>query len=90
MGQKFTDEAFNHFGGKIKTIKVEWKQLSDYPGGESLGYKQFYEVFEETYDFEKAVKNTRFYKTMQKRGFQKIDGYETKESVIVILKQSKQ
>ncbi|SMP30251.1 hypothetical protein [Chryseobacterium profundimaris] len=28
--QKFTDEAFNHFGSKIKTIKVEWKQLPDF------------------------------------------------------------
>ncbi|MEC3876495.1 hypothetical protein [Chryseobacterium salviniae] len=90
LGQKFTDEAFNHFGNKIKTIKVKWKQLPDYPGGESLGYKQFYEVFDETYDFEKAVQGTRFYKTMQKKGYQKIDGYETKESVIVILKQLKE
>ena len=86
LGQKFTDEAFNHFGKKVKTIKVEWKQLSDYPGGESLGYKQFYKVFDETYDKFEAVKSTTFYKTMSKKGFDKIkDTYESENSVITIL-----
>jgi len=86
LGQKFTDEAFNHFGNKIKTIKVEWKQLPDYPGGESLGYKQFYEVFDETYDKFEAVKSTTFYKTMSKKGFTKIkDTYEEENSVKTIL-----
>ena len=86
LGQQWTNEAFEIFGNRIKTIKVEWKQLPDYPGGESLGYKQFYEIFEETYNFEDAVKGTQFYETMRKKGYQKIDGYEAKESVIVILK----
>ncbi len=86
LGQKFTDEAFNHFGSKIKTVKVEWKQLPDYPGGESLGYKQFYEVFDETYDKFEAVKSTTFYKTMSKKGFTKIkDTYEEENSIKTIL-----
>jgi hypothetical protein len=86
LGQKFTNEAFNHFWGKLKTIKVEGKQLSDYPRGESLGYKQFYEIFDETYDKFEAVKSTTFYKTMSKKGFTKIkDTYEAENSVITIL-----
>lgn len=85
LGQKFTDEAFNHFGGKIKTIKVEWKQLSDYPGGESLGYKQFYDIYDETGDAKEAVKSTTFYKTMSKKGFTEVKSAFPEESVKVIL-----
>lgn len=85
LGQKFTDEAFNHFGKKVKTIKVEWKELSDYPGGESLGYKQFYEVFDEIGDADEAVKSTTFYKTMSKKGFTKVKSAFPEKSVKVIL-----
>ncbi|MGG5210839.1 hypothetical protein ACQWU4_18115 [Chryseobacterium sp. MIQD13] len=85
LGQKFTDEAFNHFGKKVKTIKVEWKELSDYPGGESLGYKQFYEIFYEIGDADEAVKSTTFYKTMNKKGFTEIKSVFPEKSVKVIL-----
>ncbi|WP_292009210.1 hypothetical protein [Chryseobacterium sp.] len=88
LGQRFTDEAFNHFGKKIQTIKVEWKVLSDYPEGESLGYKQFNRVLEESYDKYKATQSTTFYKTMSKRGFstiKRVDQDESIESVTVIL-----
>lgn len=86
LGQKFTDEAFNHFAGRIKTIKVEWKQLPDYPGGESLGYKQYWETYFEIGDDMQAVRNTAFYKTMSKRGFIQIRSIRLEdESVIVVL-----
>lgn len=86
LGQKFTDEAFNHFRKKVKTIKVEWKQLSDYPGGESLGYKQYWETYFEIGDDIQAVRSTTFYKTMSKRGFTQVRSIRLEdESVIVVL-----
>jgi hypothetical protein len=85
LGQQWTDETFQIFGNKIKTIKVEWKSLPNYPGGESLGYKQFYKVFNETYDLNKAAKSTRFFETMSKREFDKIKYVDAQESIIVIL-----
>lgn len=85
MGQKFTDEAFNHFGTKIKTIKVEWKQLPDYPGGESLGYKQFSKIFEDTYDKYEAVQSTTFYKTMSKKGFSTIKAVYPEDNTVTAI-----
>ncbi|UEQ75364.1 hypothetical protein J8N07_17110 [Chryseobacterium arthrosphaerae] len=59
--------------------------MPDYPGGESLGYKQFYEVFDETDDAKEAVKSTTFYKTMSKKGFIEVKSVFPEESVKVIL-----
>jgi tRNA A37 N6-isopentenylltransferase MiaA len=69
----------------LKTIKVEWKQLPDYPNGEALGYKQFHKIFDETYDVVEAVKSTTFYNTMSKRGFTNIKKVFPEESIVVIL-----
>ena len=59
-----------------------------YPGGESLGYKEFYNVYNETGNDIQATKATTFYKTMSSKGFLtiKVDIYPEKEEVIVILK----
>jgi hypothetical protein len=87
LGQQWTDDVFEIFNSRIKSIKVEWKQLPQYPEGSSLGYKQFYKVYDETYDIGKAVKSTTFYETMSKKGFDNIhDVYEANNRVIVILK----
>jgi hypothetical protein len=51
--------------------------LHDYLGGQSLGYKQFWEVYNKTQNESEALKATTFYKTMSKKGISKI----TKESV---------
>jgi len=48
-----------------------------------LGYKQFNKVFEDTYDMYEAAESTTFYKTMSKRGFNKIkDVYITNDNSI--------
>lgn len=86
LGQQWTEETFEIFGDKIKTVKVEWKQLPEYPDGESLGYKQFNKKFDETYDMHEAVKSTTFYKTMSKHEFHKIkDVYVTRDNSIITI-----
>jgi hypothetical protein len=86
LGQEWTNRTFEIFGYRIKTIKVEWKQLPNYPEGESLGYKQFSKVFDETYDQYQAVKSTTFYETMSKKGYKNIkDVYIKQKSIVVLL-----
>ena len=85
LGQKWTDDAFEIFKERVKSVKVEWKQLPDYPEGTSLGYKQFNKIFEDTYDMYEAPKATRFYETMSKKGFNNIKHVDSQESIIVIL-----
>jgi hypothetical protein len=85
LGQKWTEEAFELFGNKIKSIKVEWKQLPEYPGGESLGYKQFTESMDNFWDVNKAVESTTFFKTMKNKDFSKIKSVSEGESIVVIL-----
>ncbi len=72
LGQKWVDDTFEIFGDRIKSVKVEWTENINYPGGESLGYKQFNNVYENTYDQIEAVKATTFYKTMSSRKFTNI------------------
>jgi hypothetical protein len=85
LGQKWADEAFEIFGDKIKSIRVEWKQLPEYPGGESLGYKQFTESMDIYWDVNKAVESTNFFNTMKNKGFSKIKSVSEGESIVVIL-----
>lgn len=85
LGQKWTNEAFEIFGDKIKSIRVEWKQLPEYPGGESLGYKQFTESMNNFWDVNKAVESTTFFKTMKDKGFSQIKNVSEGESIVVIL-----
>lgn len=85
LGQQWTNDTFEIFNDKIKTIKVEWKSNINYPQGESLGYKQFYKIYDETFDAEQAVRETTFYETMSKKGFDKIKAVYPENSVIVIL-----
>jgi len=87
LGQKWTDETFEIFGDRIKSIKVEWKTDPRYPNGESLGYKQFHEAFDETGDEILAIKETLFYQTMEKKGYGVIQDYSLLgKSVVVKLK----
>ena len=86
LGQKWTDDAFEIWNDKITSVKTEWTTNPNYPGGESLGYKEFYNVYYETGDKIQAAKSTSFYETMSKKGFSNIeDVYEKQNSVIVIL-----
>ena len=72
LGQKWVDDTFEIFDDKITSIKVEWTENINYPSGESLGFKEFNSVYENTYDEIEAVKATTFYKTMSSRKFTNI------------------
>ena len=86
LGKVWTEDVFQIFGNRIKTVRVVWTENPFYPNGQSLGYKQFYEVYDQTFDVLESVKNTNFYDIMSKKGFGKIkDAYENKNSIIVIL-----
>ncbi|ABQ05094.1 hypothetical protein [Flavobacterium johnsoniae] len=69
LGQKWVDDTFEIFDDRINSVKAEWTENINYPGGESLGYKEFINVYENTYDQIEAVKATTFYKTMSSRKF---------------------
>ena len=77
FGQKFLDESFEIFDDSINGAEAYWAESPQYPGGSSLGYKQFYETFNKTKDEIKSLKSTKFYEIMNKKGISKI----TKESV---------
>ena len=85
LGKKWVDEAFEIFGNNIKSIKAEWKQLPEYPDGESLGYKEFTKSMDVFWDVNKAVESTTFFNTMKHKGFSKIKSVSEGESIIVIL-----
>ncbi|PAM95398.1 hypothetical protein B4N84_08990 [Flavobacterium sp. IR1] len=87
LGQKWTDETFEIFGDKIKSVKATWKYGNNYPNGESLGHKQFWEEMNLSYDKEKALKSTTFYKTMSEKGFSKIKLIldDLDETVIILI-----
>lgn len=72
LGQKWVDDTFEIFGNKIKSVKADWTENIDYPGGESLGFKQFNSIYDDTFDEIEAVKATTFYKTMSIKGFTNI------------------
>ena len=84
LGQKWTDDAFEVWSDKITSVKTEWTTNPYYPGGESLGYKEFYNVYNETGNDIQATKATTFYKTMSSKGFLtiKVDIYPEKEEEI--------
>ncbi|PTT36461.1 hypothetical protein DBR28_10990 [Chryseobacterium sp. HMWF028] len=80
FGQKFLDESFEIYGKEIKGAKADWYDgYNSYPGGSSLGYKQFWKAYNELGDKNEALKTTTFYKTMIKRGISIL----TKESVSI-------
>lgn len=89
FGQKFLDESFEIYGKDIKGAQASWNEAPNYPGGSSLGYKQFWKAFKELGDENKALKTTTFYKTMSKKGISEItersvyiDEYENVEIII--------
>ena len=87
LGQQWTDEAFEIFGNRIKSVKATWKYDSSYPNGESLGHKQFWNEMDLSFDKEKAVKSTTFYETMAKKGFSKIKLIvdDANETIIILI-----
>ncbi|WP_157456533.1 hypothetical protein [Chryseobacterium hispalense] len=72
FGQQFLNESFEIFGEHINGAIASWNENPSYPGGSSLGYKQFWEVFNKTQNQNEALKATTFYKTMSKKGISKI------------------
>ncbi len=93
LGQKFTSEAFEFFGKKIKKVKTEWRLNPSYLGGSSLGYKEYTNALKKfNGNKELAAKETTFYKTMSQYQFDKIDDIlESRingklESAIILLK----
>ncbi|MFT5891562.1 MAG: hypothetical protein ACI9Y7_001667 [Dokdonia sp.] len=73
LGKQWTDDAFEIFGERIKEVKVEWTRNPAYPDGESLGMKQFWENLKKNdWNEYKAVEDSRFYETMNRKGFGKI------------------
>ncbi|PIF43687.1 hypothetical protein CLU96_0599 [Chryseobacterium sp. 52] len=90
FGQKFLDESFEIYGNDIKGASASWNEYESYPGGSSLGYKQFWKAFNEFGDKNEALKTTTFYKTMNKKGISiieessvSIDDYDNSVSVII-------
>ncbi|OVE54753.1 hypothetical protein [Chryseobacterium mucoviscidosis] len=73
FGQKFLDDSFEIYGKEIKGAKADWNEYESYPGGSSLGYKQFWKAFNELENENEALKTTTFYKTMSKRGISVIN-----------------
>ena len=69
LGQKWTDDAFEIWEDSITSVKTVWTENTNYPGGESLGFKEFNNVYQDTFDMHEAVKATTFYRTMSKRNF---------------------
>ncbi|RVU91096.1 hypothetical protein EH230_09400 [Flavobacterium columnare] len=90
LGQKFTSEAFEFFKGNIKSIKAEWQLNPKYPGGSSLGYKEYTNALLELGNKIEAVKKTTFYKTMSLYEFNKVDDVldysSTGGNIIILLK----
>ncbi|MGR3855308.1 hypothetical protein [Chryseobacterium indologenes] len=72
FGQKFLDESFEIFDDSINGAEAYWAESPQYPGGSSLGYKQFYETFNKTKDEIKSLKSTKFYEIMNKKGISKV------------------
>jgi|GEM_PF-3078609 len=85
LGQKWVDDTFEIYNDRITSVKVEWTQNTNYPGGESLGYKEFNSIYESTYDKIQAVKATTFYETMSDKGFINIKNVFVDEEITVIL-----
>ena len=88
LGQKWTDDAFDIFNERIKSIKVVWTENPLYPGGRSLGHTQFWDTFLENGDKLKSVKETTFYETMSQKQFSNIktivDDYN--ETIVILTK----
>ena len=72
IGTRWVNDTFEIWGKRIKSIKLDWGKNPNYSGGESLGYKQFWEIYDETGDEYEAVRGTRAYEQMKKNGFGKI------------------
>ncbi len=62
FGQQFLDESFEIFGEHINGANASWNENSNYPGGSSLGYKQFWKAYEALGNKNKALETTTFYK----------------------------
>ncbi|MEM7086418.1 MAG: hypothetical protein AAF489_09560 [Bacteroidota bacterium] len=89
IGQKWTEEAFKIFNKRIEKVRAEWTTNPNYPDGESLGFKQFWSHFSESWDEIDALKKTTFYQTMKSNGFDEIDDFfpfKNKDVIEVILK----
>ena len=67
FGKYFVDETFNAFKNQIKGATASWTEFSAYPGGSSLGYKQFWKSYNELGDKYKALETTDFYQLMSKK-----------------------
>ncbi|MCA6066938.1 hypothetical protein JI747_007100 [Chryseobacterium sp. RG1] len=91
FGQKFLDESFEIHGKKIKAARADWNDgYNSYPGGSSLGYKQFWKAYNELGNKNEALKATTFYKTMSNRSISILTNEsvyidETDQSVTVII-----
>jgi hypothetical protein len=73
FGKYFVDETFIAFKNQIKGATASWTEFSAYPGGSSLGYKQFWKAYKELGDEIKALETTDFYQLMSnKYGISKI------------------
>ncbi|CAM3921926.1 MULTISPECIES: hypothetical protein [Flavobacterium] len=90
LGQKFTSEAFEFFKDNIKSVKAEWQLNPKYPGGSSLGYKEYTKALLELGNKTEAVKKTTFYRTMSLYQFDKVDDVldysSTGGNIIILLK----
>ncbi|UUC46333.1 hypothetical protein [Flavobacterium cerinum] len=73
FGKHFLEESFSAFKNQIKGAKASWTEFSIYPGGSSLGYKQFWKIYDQTGDPVKAVKETDFFKIVDKKGINKLN-----------------
>lgn len=73
FGKHFLEESFSAFKNQIKGATVSWTEFSIYPGGSSLGYKQFWKAYDKTGDRLKAVKETDFFKIMDKKRINKLN-----------------
>lgn len=85
IGSHWVDETFKFWGNRIKSVSLDWGKNEAYPGGESLGYKQYMKIFDETGDELEAVKGTDAYKLMGKNGFGKIkDVFINRQGMIIV------
>lgn len=73
FGQKFVDETFEFFSPYIRGAKASWMEFPSYPGGSSLGFKEFWGAFGKKKNRILALKSTTFYKTMNKKGIKRVN-----------------